>query len=141
MRDDFYFCNYTIPFDLYIREVVNFKLSLCFGGGGGYSCGDFCFRDFDLYGIGIPTIRPKYAAETKNPLIPNVHYIAVDCEFDSKFRYKNPHKLAHDIKIKYDKVIKDTKFLAEISQNAYQWYVDNLGSTNIANIILKSIEL
>lgn len=141
MGDDFYFGNYAIPFDSYIHEAINFKLSLCFGGGGGYSCGDFCFRDFDLYGIGIPTIRPKYAAETKNPLIPNVHYIAVDCEFDSEFRYKNPHKLAQDIKARYDEVIKDTKFLAEISKNAHQWYIDNLGSINITNIILKSIEL
>ena len=141
MEGDFYFGNYAIPFDSYIQEAINFKLSLCFGGGGGYCCGDFCFRDFDLYGIGIPTIRPKYAADTKNPLIPNVHYIAVDCEFDSEFRYKNPHKLAQDIKARYDEVIKDTKFLAEIAKNAHKWYVDNLGSDNITNIILKSIEL
>jgi hypothetical protein len=141
MGTDFYFGNYAIPFNSYIQETINFKLSLCFGGGGGYCCGDFCFRDFDLYGIGIPTIRPKYATETKNPLIPDVHYVAVDCEFDEEFRYKNPNKVAHDIKAKYAEVIHDTRFLAEISKNAHQWYVDNLGSNNITNIILKSIEL
>jgi hypothetical protein len=141
MESDLHYGNFPIPFDYYIRESINFRLALCFGVGGGYACGDFCFRDMDFYGIGIPTIRPKYAAETKNPLIPNVHYIAVDCEFDSEFRYKNPHKLAQDIKARYDEVIHDTKFLAEISKNAHQWYVDNLGSDNITNIILKSIDL
>lgn len=141
MGNDLYYGNFPIQFDHYIKEAINFKLALCFGVGGGYTCGDFCFRDMDFYGIGIPTIRPKFAAETANPLIPNFHYISLDCEFDETYRYKNPDKLAESIKLKYYQVIKDTEFLNYISKNAHQWYVNNLGSTNITNIILKSIEL
>ena len=34
---NFYFAPFPISFDNYISESLNFKLALCFGGGGGYS--------------------------------------------------------------------------------------------------------
>lgn len=141
LGDDFYFGNYPIPFDQYIQEAVQFKLALCFGVGGGYACGDFCLRDIELYGLGIPTIRPIFAAETKNPLIPNVHYIAVDCEFDESFRYKNPEHLAKRIALRYEEVINDAELLITIANNARKWYIDNITTPNITTIILNAVNL
>lgn len=137
--DEFYFGNYPIPFDNYIQESIQFKLSLGFGGGGGYTCGDFCFRDIEMYGLGIPTIRPKFITETADPLIPNVHYIAVDCEFDEKFRYKNHKKLAHDIIMRYKEVIDDDVLLNDIVINARNWYIENISSKNVTNKIMESL--
>jgi hypothetical protein len=141
LKDEGYFGRIPLPFDQYINECLNFKLILCSGGGGGYVCGDNCFRDIELYGLGIPTIRPKYIVKNFDPLIPNYHYISVDAEFDEKFRYKNPAKLASDIYNKYKRVINDDEFLNYIAKNARGWYIKNLSYPNITNNIIKSLNL
>lgn len=138
---NFHFGNVPIQFEQYISEAVNFKLALSFGGGGGHSCGDFCFRDIEMYGLGIPTLRPKYIVETEDPLIPNVHYIAVDCEFDELFRYKNPELLAQNIIKRYAEVIDDDDFLRFISKNAREWYLRNCIGPNISYNIIKRLGL
>jgi hypothetical protein len=138
---DFYFGNFPISFDNYIHEVIQYKLALCFGVGGGYTCGDFCFRDIELYGLGIPTIRPKYAAEAEDPLIPDYHYISVDCEFDDTFKYKEPEKLADRIIEKYYSVINNEDLLKYISNNARSWYVNNISYPNITNKLIKILDL
>ena len=138
---DFYFGDTPIPFDHYIQESINFKLALCFGVGGGYTCGDICLRDIEMYGLGIPTIRPTYAVELNDPLIPNVHYIAVDCEFDNTFRYKEPELLADKIIQRYNEVITDDSLLKEISDNAREWYIRNASGPNITNKIVNILGL
>jgi hypothetical protein len=138
---DFYFGHSPIFFDNYIEESIQYKLALCFGVGGGYTCGDFCFRDIEFYGLGIPTIRPKYAVETEDPLIPNYHYISVDCEFDETFKYKQPELLADKIISKYYEVIDNDDYLKEISNNARNWYINNISYPNITNKIIKALEL
>ena len=141
MMPEFYFGYHPIPFDNYIQESIGFKLVLGFGGGGGYLCGDFCFRDIEMFGLGIPVIRPKFVAETTDPLIPNVHYIAVDCEFDDMFRYKNPEQLATDIVNRYNEVINDDELLSSVVNNARNWYIKNISSENITNKIMESLGL
>lgn len=130
---NFYFAPFPISFDNYISESLNFKLALCFGGGGGYSCGDLCFRDIEMYGLGIPTIRPRLAIETDDPLIPNVHYISVDCEFDNRYRYIKNEELADSIIKRYHEVISDDDYLKTISSNARDWYTRNSSGPNITN--------
>jgi hypothetical protein len=137
--DNFYFADYPISFDQYIQEAIKFKLVLGIGGGGGYLCGDFCFRDIEMFGLGIPVIRPKFAAQTADPLLPNVHYIAVDCEFDEQFKYKNPEKLANNVIDRYNEVVNDDKFLSTIANNARNWYIRNNSSEYITDKILESL--
>lgn len=139
--DAFHFGYYPVNFDSYIQEAIQFKLALGFGVGGGYTCGDFCLRDIELYGLGIPTIRPKYAVESEDPLIPDYHYISVDCEFDETYRYKNPDDLADRIIKKYNQVINNEDLLKQISFNARNWYINNVTYPNVTNKILKALEL
>lgn len=139
--NEFYFGNYPIPFEYYLQEAVNFKLALSIGGGGGYICGDFCLRDIEMYGLGIPTLRPTYAVTPVQPLIPNEHYIAVEAEFDSEFRYKNPETLAQRIAQRYREVINDTEYLNRVANNARKWYIDNITSPAITNSILSALDL
>lgn len=138
---EFHFGNHPVPFDYYIQEAIQYKLALCFGVGGGYSCGDFCLRDIELYGLGIPTIRPIYAAQTEDPLIPGIHYIGVDCEFTSDFEYKEAEKLADRIISTYKQVIKDNDLLDVISTNARKWYIDNVTYPNVTKKIINALEL
>jgi hypothetical protein len=138
---ELHFGNYPIPFEDYLQEAVNYKLALSIGGGGGYICGDFCLRDIEMYGLGIPTIRPIYAITPVQPLIPNEHYIAVEAEFDNQFRYKNPELLAQKIAQRYREVINDTEYLDQVGTNARKWYIDNISSPTITNSILTALDL
>jgi hypothetical protein len=130
-----------VSFNDYIQEALNFKLVLSIGGGGGAVCGDFCLRDIEMFGLGIPVIRPRYIVETADPLIPDVHYISVDAEFDSDYRYVNHEKLSEKIAKRYLEVIEDITILAKVAANAHRWYLDNLSAPNITYIIIKNLNL
>lgn len=130
-----------ISFDQYIQEALNFKLILSIGGGGGALCGDLCFRDIEMFGLGIPVIRPKYVVETSDPLIPDYHYISVDCEFDEEFRYKDHEQLAEQIAKRYLEVIEDTELLEKVARNAQEWYTGNLISPNITSKLIDILGL
>jgi hypothetical protein len=130
-----------IQFNQYIQEAINFKLVLSIGGGGGAVCGDFCLRDIEMFGLGVPLIRPTYIVETIDPLIPNVHYIAVDTEFDSTYRYANHEKLSQQIAKRYLEVIENNSMLVEVAANAKKWYTRNLGEGSITKRLIKALNL
>jgi len=139
--EQFYFGNFPLPFNHYIQESINFKLALSIGGGGGAICGDFCFRDIEMFGLGIPLLRPEYIIETSDPLIPNRHYISVETDFDNDFKYSDPNKLSQKIAQKYLDIINDDEFLHFISKNAREWYLNNLSYPNITNNLIKNLNL
>ncbi len=139
--DELFYGNYPISFNDYISEAISYKLALSIGGGGGAFCGDFCFRDIEMFALGIPLIRPKYIVEAADPLIPDYHYISVDTEFDDDYRYKNHEKLAHDIALTYKRVINDDLLLQTVSNNAREWYLRNLSYPNITNHIIRLLSL
>jgi hypothetical protein len=144
LGNSFHFGNHPVPFDTYIQEAINYKLTLSIGGGGGYpgaKCGDICFRDIEMFGLGIPVIRPKYVIEMADSLLPNYHYIAVDVDFDDTFKYLNHDLLASRIAETYQQVVKDTEFLEQIAINAKNWYRANVSSKSITNRILTSLDL
>ncbi len=145
LKDKFIFNPNKVSFDKYIQESCNYKLVLCFGGGGGYACGDFCLRDIEMFGVGIPIIRPKFNVETKDPLIQNVHYISVDIDdcLDDQFRIKSEceYEVSYRISQIYTKYINDSNFLDYISQNAKKWYDDNIKFPNNINNIIISLNL
>lgn len=130
-----------VQFNQYIQEALNFKLVLSIGGGGGAVCGDFCFRDIEMFGLGVPLIRPRYIVEAPDTLIPDVHYIAVDAEFDSTYRYANPEKLSQQIAKRYLEVIENNTILEEVAANAKEWYTRNLGELNITVNLLTNLNL
>jgi len=144
LHQNFYFGNNPIPFDNYIQEAINFKMVLSFGGGGGFvgaKCGDICFRDIEMFGLGIPLIRPIYTIEFSPPLIPDYHYISVDAEFDKDFKYLNHEKLSQNITEKYFEKIDDYNFLNFISENARKWYLENISPTNITINLIKLLDI
>jgi hypothetical protein len=130
-----------VQFDYYIQEALNFKLVLSIGGGGGAVCGDLCLRDIEMFGLGIPLIRPKYITEAADPLIPDVHYIAVDTEFDSTYRYADHEKLSQQIAKRYLEVIKNSSILVEVAANAKEWYTRNLVEPTITANLIKALKL
>ena len=138
----FYFGASPVPFISYINQVTNYKVVLGMGGGGGFSCGDLCLRDIEMFGLGVPVLRPKLIVETRDELIPNHHYISVDVDVDKSFKYSNPEKLAGSIVKRFMEVKDDDDFLKEVSSNARDWYVRNFGDgKQLANENLGSLGL
>lgn len=138
---ELYFGSGPIPFDQYLQEAFQFRLAFSIGGGGGALCGDLCFRDIEMFGLGIPLMRPKLVVENSEPLIPNFHYVAVDAEFDSEYRYSNPEELSQHIAQRYREVIDDVEFLEFVKNNAKNWYENNISYPKITYNIIKLLGL
>lgn len=127
-------------FVTYINEAISSRLILCFGGGGGVDCGDICFRDIEMFGIGIPIIRPLYQVEFYDKLIPDYHYISVDIDIEADYRYSNDVKFSRLIYDKFKNVVNDREYLEYISLNAKKWYDSNCG-INTGNLILNALKI
>jgi hypothetical protein len=129
---------FPIEFNSYINEAVQHRIVFGLGGGGGVNCGDICFRDIEMFGIGVPVLRPTYQIEFYNKLIPDYHYISIDIDIDENYKYISNEKNAKIIYDKYKHVIDNRDFLNFISLNAKQWYSNNC-SINSSVIILKNL--
>lgn len=140
-ESELYFGAGPIPFEYYLQESFQFELAFSIGGGGGALCGDLCFRDIEMFGLGIPLMRPTLIVETSDPLIPDFHYIAVQAEFDAEYRYSNTEELAKRIATRYREVIKDKDLLQFVKNNAKNWYENNISYPKITYNILKLLNL
>lgn len=140
-ESELYFGAGPIPFEHYLQESVQFELALSIGGGGGALCGDLCFRDIEMFGIGIPLMRPTLMVETSDPLIPDFHYVAVDAAYDAEYRYANPDDLSKRIAARYHEVIGNKEFLEFVKNNAKNWYENNISYPKITYNILKLLNL
>ena len=139
--NELYFGANPIQFDQYLQESFQFRLAFSIGGGGGALCGDLCFRDIEMFGLGIPLLRPKLIVENSEPLLPDFHYIAVDAELDAEYRYANPDILSQKIASRYREVIDDLEYLEFIKNNAKNWYENNISYPKITYNIIKLLNL
>lgn len=139
--DELYFGAGPLEFNQYLQEAFQFRLAFSIGGGGGALCGDLCFRDIEMFGLGVPLMRPKLVVENSEPLIPDFHYVAVDAEFDAEYRYDNPEELSRRIATRYREVIDDTEFLEFVKNNAKKWYENNISYPKITYNIIKLLGL
>jgi hypothetical protein len=140
-ESELYFGSSPIEFNQYLQESIHFQLAFSIGGGGGALCGDLCFRDIEMFGLGIPLMRPNLIVENSEPLIPDFHYVAVPAEFDSEYRYANPEELSKRIAIRYREVINDTEFLEFVKNNAKIWYENNVSYPKITYNIIKLLNI
>jgi hypothetical protein len=105
----------------YFNDIIKHKLALSIDGRG-----EFCYRDIECFGIGVPILRFEYNSRFYNELIPNYHYISIPRPSDMKlFRSGNEehYKLFEQ---RYMEVINDEEFLSFISKNARKYYEDNI---------------
>jgi hypothetical protein len=104
----------------YFEDLITHKLALSVDGRG-----EFCYRDVECFGIGIPIIRFEYVSKFNSPLIPNYHYISIPRPDDMDLYRLGNENHAKLLEERYYEVINDNEFLEFISKNAKQYYDDN----------------
>jgi hypothetical protein len=114
------------PVERYFDELTNNKICLSLNGAG-----EICNRDIEVLSARSALLRPKLNLQFHNELIPNYHYISFEMD-------KDPIVLNKIILDRYNEVKDDIEFLRYISENGYQWYLEN--GTIESNVrILKEI--
>ena len=114
------------PIERYYEELNNNKICLSLNGAG-----EICNRDIEVLSSRSALLRPKLDLQFHNKLIPDYHYISFEMDDD-------PIILNKIILDRYNQVKDDIEFLKFISENGYQWYLEN-GTVDSNVRILKEI--
>ena len=114
------------PIERYFDELNNNRICLSLNGAG-----EICNRDVEILSSMSALLRPKLELQFHNELIPNYHYISFEMD-------DNPIILNKIILDKFNEVKDDIEFLKYISENGYQWYINN-GTVDSNVKILKEI--
>jgi hypothetical protein len=114
---------------IYFDDLISHKIALSVDGRG-----EFCYRDVECFGVGVPIIRFEYLSTFNSPLIPNYHYISIPRPNDMELYRLGNEGHAKMIEDRYLEVINDKDFLEFISKNAKQYYDENFSlETKIKN--------
>lgn len=110
----------------YFGELIRHKLAISIDGRG-----EFCYRDVECLGVGVPMIRYEFESIFNDPLIPNYHYISIPRPKDMVLYRQGTKEHADVFMEKYFEVINNDELLKFISKNAREYYVKNLVYSNI----------
>ena len=123
-------------FEKYSDTLINYKVALSISGRG-----EFCYRDIENFGLGIPIIRFEYINKMYFPLIPNFHYISVERPDDLIIDRVGEKKHADMILKRFIEVKDDKNFLEFISKNARDYYEKHLTIDNSIRLTYKILNL
>ncbi len=112
-------------FDSYSNKLMTYKMALSISGRG-----EFCYRDIENFAMGIPIIRFEFTNKMSVPLIPNYHYISVDRPVDLIHDRLGEKNHAEMIENRFLETKDDVDFLKFISNNARDYYINNLSPIN-----------
>jgi hypothetical protein len=118
-----------LSYSEYLRELSEHRILLSLPGGGNFS-----HREIEIMGIGTPVIMPKLINSFYDSLMPNYHYISVNCEETDK-------NLPEAIRERYQSCIRDKDFLKYVSDNALKWYKNNVEYPNAYRLAFKLLGL
>ncbi len=110
----------TSPND-YFNQLISHKLAISIDGRG-----EFCYRDIECFGSGVPIIRYEYESILTEPLIPNYHYVSIPRPSDMTLYRTGTKEHADKFMEKYFEVINNEELLNYISRNAREYYEKNL---------------
>jgi hypothetical protein len=108
-------------FDSYSDILLKYKVALSISGRA-----EFCYRDVENFGMGIPIIRFEYENQMSVPLIPNYHYISVDKPNDLIYDRIGEKRHAEMLENRFLEIKDDLDFLNFISKNARKYYEEHL---------------
>ena len=123
-------------FEAYTNELLDYQMGFSIAGRG-----EFCYRDMEYMGMGIPFIRFDYNSEMAEPLIPNVHYISVPRPANAPHDRDLTPEHAPLIEKRFLKVKNDVDYLNFVSNNAWNYYNNYVKMDGCVNHTLKLLEI
>lgn len=122
----------------YIKEMASNTINMSLNGSG-----EVCQRDCEILATGTALFREKLTAKFHNPLIPNHHYIAIDCDPIKHIKGEHDYYAAQ-LDVYYDRwmeVKDDAEFIAEVAANGKEWYDANCTIEANGRIAVEIIDL
>lgn len=123
-------------FYTYSKKLLQYKVALSISGRA-----EFCYRDIENFGMGIPIIRFEYKNELYNKLIPNYHYISVERPDDLPIDREGDERHAKMIEEKFMEVKDNLELLNFISDNAKDYYNQNLSQKGAIGTTYQILDL
>jgi hypothetical protein len=137
LHTQFFNGGHSINIDEYFNELTKYKVGLCIPG-----VGEFCYRDIEYMGIGIPMMKFQYINELYYPLIPNYHYISIDrLDNDFSIERNGGEKYAESYTKRFLEIKDNKEFLNFISNNARKYYEEYLHPSIRLNHIINLLEI
>jgi hypothetical protein len=120
----------------YYLELSNHNFGVSLNGAA-----NICYRDLELFGLGIINLREPFKSKTYNPIINGVHYI----EFFSKDLI-NKILINDDVSSIIDNKVNElldlynSSYYGEIRKESKKWFIDNCLPENQYNILVSFLE-
>lgn len=105
----------TVSMEDYLKSMAKCNAVLSLAGHG-----NFCHRELEAFGMGVPVVQPRLINSYYNDLIPDYHYVSAVNDFTK------PRDVAKSIKEKYTLYRSKPELLVRISQNAKEWFDNNI---------------
>lgn len=111
-----------LPSPKYLAELSGEYLNFSINGAG-----EICHRDMEILGLGNALFRMKLVGKFHTELIPNYHYIAIDCDDIPKniAQYDYWALLHNRIIDRFEEIKTDYDFIKYIGENGRKWYLEN----------------
>jgi hypothetical protein len=119
------------PKEEYYNELSKHLYGLSLNGAA-----NICYRDIEIFGLGVLNLRDSLYSKTFNPLESNVHYINfIDNQFIQNIlqNYDIDEQIKEKTQLLED-ILTSQKY-QEIIENAYTWYATNCLPDSQFNII------
>jgi hypothetical protein len=121
----------------FTKKMSRHKIVMDISGIGGNS-----IRFAQGMGLGLAVLRPKVKVLADNPVIPNYHFIEVDCDDYSNSEDYSKYKILADAYIdKFEEVKKDEEFINYISKNAREYFDKNCRFNSFFDLVHKKVDL
>jgi hypothetical protein len=118
----------------YYEELSNYKFGLSLNGAA-----NICYRDLELFGLGVLNLRQPLNSMTYNKLEKDIHYIEfLDDDLTNKIIYNNNENVEKIIESKVNELIEfsNTQEFENIISESKKWFVENCLPENQYRIIL-----
>ena len=107
----------SVSLEDFLEEMSTHRLALSLPGHG-----NLCHREIEAFAVGTPVLMPKLKNSLHDPLIADVHYVAVDVDPEDA----PAEEVARRLCDRYHQVIDDRTLLEAVRERATQWYERNV---------------